>query len=255
MPALVALKLFLVPCLIAAISVAGRRWGAAVAGALAGFPVVTGPILLFVAIEQGASFAAHASVGAINSVLCNIAFGIAYAWMSRSRSWLWSLLAGWLAYFIQIALFNFLHFSAIGAAAITVIGLLIASRLYPADAANAPIASIAVAPKSDLLYRMVAGALLVISVTLFSASLGPNLTGLFSVFPVMGSVLAVFSHRNVGQRFAVRLLRGMLYGFFACTLFCLVLAQALHSGSVAFSFLTALGTAIAAQALLMRYQR
>ncbi|MBI1892152.1 MAG: hypothetical protein HYS18_16020 [Burkholderiales bacterium] len=231
---------------------AGRRWGASVAGALAGFPVVTGPILLFVAIEQGESFAAHAAVGAINAVLCNIAFGIAYAWVSRKYSWQWSLAAGMVVYFVTVGLFNLVYFSAILAAAVTVVGLLIAPRLYPMDGADA---ETAIQPKSDLVHRMTAGALLVITVTLLSERLGPNLTGLFSVFPVMGSVLAVFSHRNIGQRFAVRLLRAMARGFQAFTLFCLVLAFTLERGSIGLAFCVALLAALMAQALLMRYAR
>ena len=50
---LLALKLLLVPALLAAISMAGKRWGPGVAGWLAGFPSLTGPILFFLAIERG----------------------------------------------------------------------------------------------------------------------------------------------------------------------------------------------------------
>jgi hypothetical protein len=248
MPGLLALKLFLVPGLIAGISLAGRRWGAAVAGALAGFPVVTGPILLFVALDRGASFAAEAAVAAINAVLGNIAFGIAYAWVSRTRSWRFGLAAGWIAYFVLIAFFDLLHSSAALAFGLTIGGLLLAPKLYPSGGTDLPQGGV---PKSDMPYRMIAGALLVIAVTLLSASLGPSLTGLLSVFPVMGSVLAVFSHRNVGQRFAVTLLRGMVQGFYAFTVFCLILAWGLKTPLGLLSFVAALAAAILLQATLM----
>jgi hypothetical protein len=42
---MLALKLLLVPMFLALVSMAGKRWGPAIAGWLAGFPIVAGPIL------------------------------------------------------------------------------------------------------------------------------------------------------------------------------------------------------------------
>ena len=74
------LKLVLVPALIAGVTLAGRRWGPAVAGWLSAFPIVAGPILWFIALEQGAAFAAQAAVGTLSAVLGMLAFGLSYAW-------------------------------------------------------------------------------------------------------------------------------------------------------------------------------
>ncbi len=57
MSALLLLKLLLVPALIWAITLAAHRWGPAVGGWLSGFPVVSGPILLFLVLERGPDFA------------------------------------------------------------------------------------------------------------------------------------------------------------------------------------------------------
>jgi hypothetical protein len=248
---LLILKLLLVPLLIAAITLAGRRWGAAVAGCLAGFPVVTGPILFFIALEQGSGFAARAAVAATIAVLSNISFGIAYSWASRKYGWLLSLIAGMATYFAAVAAFNLLHLSPLQAGGVTFAGLLLATRLYP-DAGTPEGSKRSSA--SDVPFRMAAAALLVLGVTFFSSRLGPNLTGLFAVFPVMGSVLAVFSHRHYGQRYAVKLLRGMVQGFFAFTVFCVLLALGLENHPVPACFLLALVSAIAVQTALMHRQ-
>jgi len=76
---LLALKLLLVPALLGAISLAGRRWGPGVAGWLAGFPSLTGPILFFLALERGAEFTVSAAVFALSAVAAALVFGIAYA--------------------------------------------------------------------------------------------------------------------------------------------------------------------------------
>ena len=71
---------------------------------------------------------------------------------------------------------------------------------------------------------MLAGAVLTVAVTQAAATLGPALSGLFAMFPVMSTVLVGFSHRASGADFAVALLRGMVNGYYAFAVFCLVLA-------------------------------
>jgi hypothetical protein len=251
MPVLLVLKLFLVPSFIAGITLAGRRWGAAVAGSLAGFPVTAGPILLFVSLEQGSQFAASAATGSILAVLSNIGFGIAYSWACRRHPWHISLLFGWLVYLCLVAGLSFVHVSPWQASIITICGLLIAAKSYPP-------ASIDTSQKlrsgSDLVYRMLAAAALVLALTFFSAQLGANLTGLLSVFPVMGSVLAVFSHRHHGPGFTAKILRGMVQGFYSFTVFCLMLAYSLKTQPWLICFLMATLAAVVIQALLMRRQ-
>ena len=63
MSALFAFKLTLVPFFILALSLAGRRWGTAVSGWLVALPVVAGPIVFFIVMEQGEAFAAGRSPG------------------------------------------------------------------------------------------------------------------------------------------------------------------------------------------------
>src|SRR5206468_1618680 len=60
-----ALKLVLTPALIGAVSLAGRRWGPGVSGWLVGFPLTSGPVAFFLALDQGVGFAAAAAVGSM----------------------------------------------------------------------------------------------------------------------------------------------------------------------------------------------
>ena len=59
-------KLVLVPTLIAAITLAGMRFGPRVAGALTGLPVDAGPIALLMALEQAARVARKAVLSTDN---------------------------------------------------------------------------------------------------------------------------------------------------------------------------------------------
>ena len=81
------LKLLLVPALVLLLTLAGRRWGPSLAGWLAGLPLVAGPTLLFVAVDQGAGFAASAALAALIAVPANLVFMLSFAWAGLRLPW------------------------------------------------------------------------------------------------------------------------------------------------------------------------
>ena len=243
---LLALKLTIVPLLIAAITFAGHRWGAAVSGWLAGLPVVAGPVLFFIAIEQGPSFAATAAIGTLAGVLGAVAFAIVYAWVATRFAWPTSFAAGLVAYFSVVAVLNLISPSLYLAVLVSMGSLLAGPRLFPR---TAPKAAIVVSSYAEVACRMAAGAALVVLVTHFSENLGPHLSGLFAVFPVITSVLAVFSHRHSGYECTVLLLRGLLFGLIAFAAFCLALAMLLPAWGTGPGFLAAVSCALLVQFL------
>jgi hypothetical protein len=249
---LLLLKLILVPLLIAGITLAGQRWGPDVAGWLSGFPVVSGPILLFLALEHGAGFAAQAACGTLSAVAGILAFTLAYSWTATRLPWPVCLLAGFTAYAAMISTINALAPPLPLAAATTVAALLIAPSLFPSLGLPLPGAH---ASRLNVILRMSMGAILVLLVTRFAASLGPRLSGMLALFPVLGSVLAVFSHRLAGAAFTVLLLRGMVLGFYSFAVFCLVLALGLPDLGTAMGFSLALAAALLVQAGTRRVGR
>ena len=92
----------------------------------------------------------------------------------------------------------------------------------------------------ELCARMLAGGVLTVSVTHLSPVLGPKFSGLFAVFPVMGIVLAAFSHRASGNVFTIHLLRSMVFGFYSFTAFCLTVTLALPEIGIGAGFALAL---------------
>ena len=73
------LKIAVPPVLVAAMSLAARRWGPTVGGLLMGLPWMTGPILFFLALDNGGEFAVAACAGIQLGVICIYAFILAYA--------------------------------------------------------------------------------------------------------------------------------------------------------------------------------
>ena len=240
------LKLLLVPSLIALVTLAGRRWGPGVAGWLSAFPIVSGPILLAIALEQGSDFAAIAAANTLLAVLAIVVFSIGYARIAArpGAGVLLCLVAALLAWGLAVAVLQGVKLPAWLAFGAVLAALLAAPRLI--GQVPAPAAACA-RPARDLPWRMLAGALLTVAVTQAASGLGPKLSGLFAMFPVMSTVLVVFSHRASGSGFAVALLRGMVGGYYAFAVFCLVLALLLPGRAPGGPFVVATACALAVQ--------
>lgn len=233
------LKLTLVPLFVLLVTLAARRWGPRVAGWLAGLPVVAGPILGFVAVEQGRSFGAEAAQAALAGVLGAVSFIVAYSRAAQQRRWPLALLAGFVAWVLATALAAALPAGLGWSAALAALALWGGPRLMPVVP---PLAGGRPGDTFELLLRLVAGALLTLLTTWVAAPLGARWSGLLAVFPLMATVLAVFSHRREGADFVAAMLGSMITGLLAFAFFCGLLSLALARLPV----LPAFGFALAA---------
>lgn len=239
MIAVLLLKLSLVPLLIYLVTLAGRRWGPLVAGWLSAFPIVAGPILLALTLEQGAPFAASAAEGTLLAVVAILVFSLAYAWACMHHGVAVSMLLALLAYGLAVAALQALRLPLGVVFVLVWCALLLAARLFPALPADS-----GGTRRNDLGWRMLAAALLVLLVTAGATQLGARLSGFFAMFPVMSTVLVGFAHAGTGRGSAVALLRGMVAGYFGFSVFCVTLAMQLRQAGVGAAFGLALGCAL-----------
>lgn len=217
---MLVLKLLVVPLFIAAITIAGRRWGASVAGLLSGFPVVAGPIVVFVALEQGTTFGANAARASIGAIAALLVYGIAYSWACTKWSWLVSLLCSLLAWCIAAAGLVLLPNQLAASVTVAVMALVLTPWLLPRGAPT----QLSKKGLEDLPYRMITSALLTLGVTGAAASLGEVLSGILAVFPIISIVLSVFTHRSEGASQVTNIYRGMVNGLYSFAIFFLVLS-------------------------------
>jgi hypothetical protein len=243
------LKLCLVPALISLVTLIGRRWGPNAAGWFSALPIVAGPILLTMAIEQGAGFVATAAAHTLIAVIAVLVFCLAYAWASGRCGVAGALLAALAAYAAAVAGLQLIELPPLPGFALVVCVLALAPRLFPRmpDAgARSPV------QPNDLPLRMLAGALLSLTVTWAAAGIGPRLSGFFAMFPVMGTILVGFSHAASGREYAVNILLGMVRGYYAFATFCVVLSLLLRGQSIGLAFGVAAGAALMVQAVSRR---
>lgn len=242
--AILALKILLAPACVVAVSLAGRRWGATVAGLLGGFPVVGGPILLVVTLVHGDDFGADAALGSLLGLAAVAAF-VVYARLAPRLRPLPTLLLGWAAFFAGIAVLGLLWPPVGVALAVAVISFELGRLLVPAPP---PVAVPDLTPPWwDTPARALAALAMVLAITIASGSLGATVSGLLAPFPILTSVLIVFTHFHHGARETQVLIRGFLLGFYGFAAFSSVLAVALPELSTAASFLLAVAVAALVQ--------
>jgi hypothetical protein len=254
MTTVLILKLCLVPSLIYLVTLIGRRWGPHAAGWFSALPIVAGPILLTMALEQGRGFVATAAANTLLAVIAVVVFCLAYAWAAHRVGVAGSLLAALAAYAVAVAGLQLVELPLLPGFVLVVGLLLVAPRLFPRMGGGAAVARNASQP-NDLPLRMLAGAALSFTVTCAAATLGPRLSGVFAMFPVMGTILVGFSHYGSGRDYAVNILRGMVRGYYAFATFCVVLSLLLREHPVAFAFALAALSALAVQLLSKRGMR
>lgn len=245
---MLALKLVLVPGFLLLVSVAGRLWGPTVAGRLAGLPLLTGPILFFLALEQGADFTARAASAALSAVVASQCSTVAYAHAAQRVRWPLALAASLSIWFLGALLLSTLPSSTPLALALALCSLAVAPRLFP----KVVLPPVTVRQsKMELASRMVAGALLTLGVTWAGSVVGERWTGLLAVFPLLSSVLAVFSHRTFGAAYASVILRGLATGMYSFAAFCVALSLALPVAGTALGFVIAVAGSLLVQWVIL----
>jgi hypothetical protein len=239
-----AAKIVLAPAFVVAASIAARRYGARIGGLVGGLPVVAGPILLVFALDHGRAFAASASAATLLGIVSLIAFIVVYARLASGAHWLASLTLGWGAFFAMTAALSALTVSAPLALACVLAAVGVALIALPRSRGEQ---SEAIPPAWDLPLRGLSALALVLALTALAGQLGAKLSGLLAPFPVIASVLAVFTHALHGEDDLLRIMRGFMLGLVAYALFCFALAESLGSLSIAASFALAAATALFVQ--------
>jgi len=251
---LLALKLVLAPFLIGGASLAARRWGPAVAGSLVGLPLTSGPVVLFVAMEQGTAFAAHVGLAVLSGGFALCAFAIAYArgaaaGTSPARA---ALLAS-LVFIVGAIALDLVQPRTLPALVVTVgVSLVVTLRFLPPSAsahrATRP-------PRWDLPARIVVGTALIVGLTTIAPLLGPTASGLVATYPVYVTTLTFFAHRQGGAGAAIAMQRGLIMGLFGWLAFWTALLSILPVGGVPAAFAAAIAAALVIQAVSLRLLR
>jgi hypothetical protein len=244
---MLALKLVLPPTLIAGASLAGRRWGPRFSGWIVALPLVSGPVVFILALDQGTSFAAATAHGSLTGAAGQAGFCLGYAWSERAGRWPAALAGGVLGFVLGALAFQpagRLPVAPLVAALVVWISVTLA--LMPVVPVERPEVSFG---RWDIPWRMMTGTAVVLAITQVAPTVGPRFSGVLAAFPVVTAVLAVFAHRLVGGFEANAVLRGLLLGMFSFVAFYAVLELAVERAGIVGGFSAASAAAVATQVL------
>lgn len=236
------------PALVAGVTLGARRWGPRVGGWLTALPLVAGPTLFFLAMEQGDAFAGAAALSTLVGLIAVAAFGVAYGWAAVRLAWPLSLALGWAAFVAATVILQTVRWTPPFALGATLAAFFVAARvLPPVRAQPVPPAS----PAWDLPLRMLGTLAVVLTVTHVADRLGPRWSGAITPFPIALAVLLVFAHAQQGAALAIRLLHGFFPAMWGFGLFCLVVALAMVPLGPWLAFLLALLAQLTVHAVVL----
>ena len=246
------LKLITVPLFIVLISFVGRKWGSEIAGTLGAFPVVAGPILFFLTLEQGLSFGAKASIFVIYGSVSLLIFGLTYAWACRFLSYIPCLFISLIAWYVSAFVLSLCPQDLFFSTALAVCFLFVIPYLLPkSNTLNKSLPGL-----KDLPIRMIVGMLLTIAITSLANQLGAIWSGILSVFPVVTLVLVVFSHRSHGQDHVLQVFKGLSRGVYSFVAYFVIYALCVERLDLWQTLLASLTASLLVQLIIrMRFIR
>ena len=250
MTAATLLKLLLVPLAVWLASLAARKWGHSVSGYLGGFPLIGGPITLFLAVDLGPEFAARSALVTLAVVAGQAAHLTTFSRAGRAWGPVPGLLAGWTAFCLAALVIAQVPLGPATAIALAAGGLAMAWRVLPRAEGAVALPSI---PPVELWLRLGA-ALALAAVILFGAStLGPLVSGILLSMPITGSIMPPFTLRLYGEEALARLLRGFVTGLTGFSAFFAVVAVGLVPLGIAAAFAAATLAALIAVTLVSHW--
>jgi hypothetical protein len=245
----ILLKIVLPVLMIGAATLVSHRWGPAVGGIVAAVPSKGGPILVFLAVEQGAAFASTSAVASLGGVGGCGVFCLTYALVCRRASWPTAGLAAYAAFVLTWAVM--LPISELGLVPVfvaTIAILFVSRRLIPASAPTARRKT----TRSDLPMRMFAGAAMVVLVTTVGPQFGATISGMLTTIPTIAAVLALFTHAQEGPDATIGVMRGMTHGLVGFAAFLAVLSATIVQIGIPQAFALALLAVVVVQAVELR---
>jgi len=200
-------------------AIVAERAGAAIGAIVATLPIAAGPAYFFVALEHDSAFISASAIGSIASHTATAVFSLVFIVLAQHNGMVVSVGAAVASWFAVAFLLRSVNWSFAGVAAINIATYLacIALTNRYRHVQMPPI----VRKWYDIPVRAVMVACLVAVVVGSSGHVGPTVTGLFAVFPIVMTSLMVIFHPRVGGPASAALIANTMWGLvgFAACLF------------------------------------
>lgn len=257
---MIVVKLIAVPAVIWLASWAGRRWGHRVSGLISGFPLIAGPIVLFLSIDAPRAFIAELSWVTMSVAPAMGVHCLVYAWLARvpvpksipkAAHALVCLLCAWIGCVSTELLLSVMPIRGVGGAVLALLELALFAALMPRSKGSAVVPHI---PPFEMVVRIGAALTLAAAVMLGAETFGPRVSGMLLAFPITASVLPVFTLVLYGADATARLLSGFLIGLIGFVAYFFAFASLVEAQGPAMAFFAGAAASLLAVSLTLTWQ-
>jgi len=211
-----AIKLITVPIFIWVISTVARKWGHSVGGIILGLPLTSGPVLFFLALEQGNAFASKTALGTLMGMIPLAASCLVFSLISFRTNWPACLITSFSTFFVLTFILNYVSLPPLELLVAVLTFLAITRNLFPIGSvgkiSHKP-------PVWEIPARAISATALVLLITGGATMLGPHLSGLLTPFPIYATILGVFTLKFEGASASALFLRGVITGCMTTAIF------------------------------------
>ena len=207
MSTLLLLKLTLGPIMVLFAHYLQKNYGHGIGGRLIGLPITTGPFILIICLQDGRSFGAHVAHGVLLGQIALSMYCWVYAMASAKFNWWISLAIGTATCLLTGYITTQYKISTIQTIPILLAVWAIAMKWWPPAITSPPKVK---PPAWELPARILVTLAVLFGLSTLAPHLGASVSGAFSTYPVIASVISAFNHRRYGPAATMATLRGLM---------------------------------------------
>jgi hypothetical protein len=249
---MLVLKLALVAASVLLATLAAKRFGHAIGGAVAGMPMIAAPIMAILLIDHSAAQVQAIALATLACVPATIAHIVTFAHAARRWSWPVGLMFAFVSFGLFGAMLTNLPLPVFWTCAVALAAPAIGLRVAPRG--GGPAIAVAV-PHIELVLRIAAAVLMAAVIILGADALPAAVNGLLLAVPITGTILPCFTQARYGPDATVSLMSGFVRGLHGFAVFFVVLYFALGQFSRTVAFCLALAAALAIAIALQGLRR
>ena len=240
-----ALKLGLVAASVLFASLAARRFGHSVAGTLAGMPMIAGPIMGFLLLQEEPDRVRSVALATLVCLPATIAHMVVFAHSARTLRWPAALLLANLVFVGGGWVLSKLELPPFVVCALALLAPVLGLAAMPRRSQTLSPVTI---PQAELVLRVLAALAMAAAIMRGASFLPAIVSGLLLAAPITGNVLPCFTLPRHGVAATASLLWGFVRGLFGFVAFFVALYAALPwfgaGAAYALAWLAALGVAL-----------
>ncbi len=250
---LLVLKMAATAGVVVVATFAAERAGAVVGAMIATLPLSAGPAYVFIALQHDAAFVAQSALASVVVNVVSAIFALIYAMRAQRHGVVASVLPAMAVWLVLVSAINAMPWSTMTGVAFAAAGL----AACIAIGNRFPHVHVPPVPRrwTDLMMRaaMVAG--LVGVVVTASQVVGPKVTGLLAVFPIVLLSLIFILHPRIGGPATAAVLSNIPLGLAGFSLSCLTAHLLVEHLGAATGLAIALAVSIACNLLVWAIRR